>query len=59
MIEQVFYSQNHSADDIDSTQLASYLAADGLTAREVLTVTQHVRDCQTCSARIDDAMSMS
>ncbi|HLG97237.1 MAG TPA: PilZ domain-containing protein [Bryobacteraceae bacterium] len=58
LIEQVFYASEH-IDHISDETLRSYLAGAGLTAREVLAVTLHVRGCHTCSTRIDDAMSVS
>ena len=60
LIEQVFYSHDdHAADHISDEQLRSYLAGDGLTAREALAVTQHFRVCRSCSTRMDDAISLS
>lgn len=59
LIEQVFYPHDHHSTHIDDEQLRSYLSGDGLTAREAVAVTQHVRVCRSCSTRLDDAMSLS
>ena len=59
LIEQVFYSNAHHADHLSDEQLRLYLSGDGLSAREALTVAQHVRVCRSCSTRMDDAMSLS
>ena len=57
-IEQAFYSMNLSLEHLDHKQMSKYLAGEGLIAREVLALAQHIRVCADCRTRMD-AMILS
>lgn len=57
-IERVFYTMNVSSDHLDDEQIIKYIAGEGLIAKDVLALTQHIRSCADCRSRMD-AMALS
>lgn len=58
LIQQAFYSMDLSVEHLDHKQISKYLRGEGMIAREVLALAQHIRKCANCRTRIE-AMSLS